>query len=42
MNNEQLINFARLKGWTLYKDSLYKHLDFDYKLTLNQIYREFR
>ncbi len=37
-----LEQFARLKGWTLHKSGLYENSNYSYKLTLNQIYREFR
>ena len=37
-----LITFARINGWKLDGSNLYYHNDKSYKLTLEQVYREFR
>ena len=42
IDKEYLLTFARIKGWKLHKSGLYYHSDKSYKLTLEQIYREFR
>lgn len=39
---DDLLLFARVNGWKLHSSGLYYHSDKSYKLTLEQIYREFR